>query len=240
MFLDQFIVTPGDNGHFGIDGVSHHAVNLLNSFMLLADFKDAVASGNGQYLSVLHKQLLVHFYSATGFNEYAIEMLINIMQTEILLSPAEAHRCMWAATVNWSGGPQKNVEIDLFQEVRNKDMKTMIKSMGANKTEKAIERASKAAGGVKKIVEAFEKQVAIHRRSSQHSHRSSDRDEMMILEDLRSLRPFHQVSGRKFDSFEGISHSPTSFDEEKFVAWIKKHKKNMLMHFPPPEENEEV
>ena len=31
----------------------------------------------------------------------------------------------------------------------------MIKAMGANKSEKAISRASKAAGGVKKIVEAY-------------------------------------------------------------------------------------
>jgi hypothetical protein len=30
--------------------------------------------------------------------------------------------------VNWSGGERKNVEIDLFQENRNKDMKAMIKT----------------------------------------------------------------------------------------------------------------
>ena len=47
--------------------------------MILADIKDAVATENGQHLSVLHKQLLVHFFSASGFNEYAIEMLVNIM-----------------------------------------------------------------------------------------------------------------------------------------------------------------
>ena len=53
----------------------------------------------------------------------------------------------------------------------------MIKSMGANKTEKAIQRSSKAAGGVKKIMEAFGKQVSIHRKSSSHSHKSSLEDE---------------------------------------------------------------
>lgn len=240
-FLDQFILTSEDEDPFGNDGVAHYAVNLLKSFMLLVNFKDAVASGNGQYLSVLHKLLLINFYSA-AYNEYAIEMLINIMQTEILLSPAEAHRCMWAATVNWRGGAKKNVEIDLFQEVRNKDMKTMVKSMGANKTEKAIQRASKAAGGVRKIVEAFEKQVAIHQKSSQHSHQASDRDEMLIGQDLRSLRPFQQVEGRKFQAFRGISHNPTSsLNEAKFVLWINNHKKNILMHFPSiPEEIEEI
>ena len=130
-FLDQYIFVADDEEDppFGNDGICSYSVNVLQSFMLLADFKDAVSSGNGDYLSILHKQLLVHF-SATGFNDYAIEMLTNIMQTQILLSEAEAHKCKWASTVNWSGGEGKNVEIDLFQENRNKDMKEMIKAMG--------------------------------------------------------------------------------------------------------------
>ncbi len=120
-------------------------------------------------------------------------------------------------------------------------MKSMIKAMGANKTQKAINRASKAAGGVKKIVEAFGKQVALHRKSSAHSHKSSAQDEKIILRDLRSLRPFQQVEERKFESFEDISYNPTSsLDEGKFVDWINNHKKNMLMHFPSAEENLDV
>ena len=45
--------------------------------------------------------------------------------------------------------------------------------MGANKTDKAIERASKASGGITKIVEAFEQQVNIAQKSATHSHKSS-------------------------------------------------------------------
>ena len=61
--------------------------------MLLADIKDAVATGNGQHLSILRKQLLVHFFVTGGFNEFAIEMLVNILQTQVLLSEAEAYHC---------------------------------------------------------------------------------------------------------------------------------------------------
>ena len=77
----------------GNDGICSYSVNVLQSFMLVADFKDAVFfSGNDNYLSILHKQLLFHFFSVTGFNDYAIEMLTNIMQTQILLSEVEAHK----------------------------------------------------------------------------------------------------------------------------------------------------
>ena len=231
-FLEQYVFIEDDQA-FGTDSVCHYSVSLVKSFMILADIKDTVATGNGQHLSVLHKQLLVHFFSASGFNEYAIEMLVNIMQHQILLSPAQAHQCMWAATVNWSGGYGKNVEIDLFLENRNKDMKAMIKSMGANKSEKAIHRASKAAGGV---VDAFEKQVSMHRKSSSHSHKSSSQDEKIAVTDLRSLRPFHQVNERKLESFKNISYD---FDEKKFVGWINNHKRNMLLHLPSEENDNE-
>lgn len=241
-FLDKYIFVSETDGNppFGSDGICQYAVNVMKSFIILADFKDAVATGNGEHLSTLRKQLLKHFFSASGFNEYAIEMLVNVMQSQILLSKAEAHQCKWAATVNWNGGQEKNIEIDLFQENRNNDMKTLIKSMGANKSDKAISRASKASGGVKRIVESFEKQVHLHRRSSLHSHKSSTHDEVMIQADLRNLRPFKQEDGRTFESFANISHDPiASLDKQKFQAWIEKHKKNILMHFPVLEDVDE-
>ena len=66
-----------------------------------------------------------------GFNAYAIEMFINIVQNEVLLSEAESHQSTWAATANWKGGSGKNIEIDILQENRNKDIKGDIRAMGA-------------------------------------------------------------------------------------------------------------
>ena len=63
--------------------------------------------------------------------------------------------------------------------------KKTIKAIGANKSENAISRASQACTGVRKIVESFEAQVNIHRKSSAHSHQSALNDEKIILEDLR-------------------------------------------------------
>ncbi len=230
-FLDEYVF---ENKEIPTtDGVSCYAVNILRSFLLLADIKDAVSTGNGEYLSVLRKQLLAHFFSTSGFNEYAIEMFINILQCNVLLSETEAHRCKWAATVNWKGGAGKNIEIDLFQENRNCEMKKLINSMEANKTETAIGRASKASGGVTKIVEAFESHVNMRQKSSAHSHKSSAEDERVIIKDLRATRPFRKEDDRLFQSFAGISHEPVHpFDKEKFKEWIDRHTRNILMHYP--------
>ena len=238
-FLDEFVFHSGEevsdedtSDSNGADGVWCYGVNIIKCFMLLLDFKDAVSTGNGDHLSILRKQLLIHFFSTPGFNQFAIEMLVNTLQCEVLLSKAEAHRCKWAATVNWKGGSGKNIEIDLFQENRNCEMKKLIGSMGANKTKKAIERASKASGGVTKIVEAYEQQVNIQPKSTMHSHKSSTNDETVISTDLRSVRPFQKQDGRAFESFVNISANPTSsFDQVKFNTWIERHKKNILMHY---------
>ena len=241
-FLDQYVFIDQEEvfDHDTADRVTCYAVNTLKSFLLLADFKDAVATGNGQHLSILRKELLMHFFSTTGFNEYAIEMFVSILQSEVLLSEAEADHCKWAATVNWKGGAGHNIEIDLFQENMNREMKQLIRSMGANKSEKAISRASKASGGVKKIVESFNEQVNVHKRSSTHSHKSSVEDERVIFDDLRALRPFRQVEGRSFDSFSKISHEPThTFDKTKFHKWIARHKSNILVHRTVLEDDEE-
>ena len=241
-FLDEYIFQADNKEDLSVptDGIWCYGINILKSYLLLADIKDAVATGNGEYLTIIRKQLLVHFFATPGFNEFAIEMLINILQCHVLLSQAEAHRCKWAATVNWNGGAGKNIEIDLFQENRNCEMKKLIKAMGANKTEKAIGRASKASGGVSKVVEAFESQVRMTRKSSSHTHKSSTADEVSILHDLRTLRPFKIEDDRNFESFVGISHNPThSLDKIKFSEWIERHKKNILLHYPASDDTEQ-
>lgn len=237
-FLDTHIFLLS-NDEATYDGIHSYSLNLIISYMILADFKDAVSSGNGEYLATLHKQLLVHFFSVPGFNTYAIEMLISIVQNEILLSQAEAHKNKWASTANWKGGPGKNIEIDLLQENRNRDIKSLIKHMGANKTDSAINRISKASGGMRNIIDAFDHQVDRHPRSSSHSHMSSSEDEEKIMADLRVVRPFRHTAGRSHGSFSGILSDPLNdFNQEEFDKWLAKHKKNIVMHFPV-ESNEE-
>ena len=217
-FVDEFVFQAtahsdeemsADNDEDGdvSDGVLNYSLNLIKSFMVLLDCKQAVASGDGEHLAIIQKQML-YFSSVSGFNSYVIEMLISTIQNAVLLSPAEAHQCKWAALANWKGGRNRNIEIDLLQENRNKDIKGLIHLTGANKTERAIDRVSRAAGGVCKIVDVFEAQASVRRRSSTHLHKSSADDECKILADLQKVKPFSQIPGRSHKSFMGISSDP--------------------------------
>jgi hypothetical protein len=131
-------------------------------------------------------------------------MLINVVQNMVFLSPAQSHQCIWASTANWKGGAQRNVEIDLLQENRNRDLKKLIKEMGANKTDKAIDNASRAVVGARKIAENFDYMVYREAMSSSHSHASSLKDESKVLSDLRILKPFSIQPNGKHASFRKI------------------------------------
>ena len=221
--------------------MDHELFTVPSSILLLLiDFKDAVKEGNGKHLSILHKQLLWHFKSIPGYNVYAIEMLISIIQSEVFLSEAESNQVMWSGTVNWKGGDAKNIEIDLLQENRNKDLKNLIKSMGANKTTKAITRASKAAGGVRQIVENFDEKVELTRKSSAHKHRSDENDISIVLSDLRELKPFTYSQGRKYKSFPKIeADNLKSLNADDFESWLERHKNNLLISAPLQVDEEE-
>lgn len=154
--IDEFLTSEptGDD-----DFVMNYSLCVLKYFLLYYDFKEKGKEGNGERVETLHKQLLLHFKAFPGLNQYVIEMLISTIQNEVFLSEAEAHQCIWASTANWKGGASKNIEIDLLQEVRNKSIKKSIRTMGPNKTDKAIQNASRAYGGQQKITENFDAQV---------------------------------------------------------------------------------
>ena len=234
-FIDQFLITPPINDHeeSSQDFVNNYSVCLLKYYFLFIDFKDAVKEGNGARLATLHKELLSHFKALPGFNNYAIEMLINIVQNDVFLSESEAHQCIWASTVNWTGGAGKNIEIDLLQENRNKSLKKSIKSMGSNKTDNAINKSSRASGGEDKIGENFDVQIKRATQSSPHSHRSTAADESIVMADLRVVKPFSRVPNRMHDSFPDILPDPlVTIDHTELDNWLARHKRNLLLDAP--------
>ena len=241
-FIDEFLLGKvTDNDSDNNDFVRNYSICLLQYFFILHDIKDAVHEGNGERLATLHKQLLLHFKSVPGFNTYAIEMLINIVQNKLFLSPAQSHQCIWASTANWKGGAKRNIEVDLLQENRNKDLKNLIKGMGANKTDKAIDTMSRAVGGTKKIVENFDFMAHREAKSSSHSHASSTKDEVKVTKDLRALKPFSAQPNRKHASFCSIDSDPLgSLDQAKLNEWLQKHKKNLMLESPIEFDEEEL
>lgn len=92
--------------------------------------------------------------------------------------------------------------------------------MGANKTDKAIDCASRAAGRQRKIVENFEQQVGRGVQHSSHSHKSSATDGSKVCRYLRDLKPFDFVPNRNHDSFPDILADPWPTLNEEYNKWV--------------------
>ena len=221
------------------DLIREYSLCLLRLFFILVDLKRAVRIGDGDRLASLHKVLLKHFKSDGGYNSYAIEMFISILQNEVFLTEAQAHQTRWASTANLRGG-LNNLEIDLLQENLNREVKKGIKGMGANKTPKAIERLSRAAGGTMKIVKAVDSALGIKAKSSDHSHKTAVKDENIIISDLVGLRPFEYIENREHDGFpDASSDTLSTLDYKAFHEWLNSHKKNLLKRAPVDSSSED-
>ena len=164
-------------------------------------------------------------------------MLINILQCNVLLSEAEAHQCKWAATVNWKGGSGNNIEIDLFQENRNCEMKNSSSQWEPIRRKRPLGEQQGIRRSIKSCWSFWgsSKDASIVNTHPQ----VATTDEVLISRDLRALRPFQKEDGRHFESFVDIHHDPThSLDQAKLKEWIERHKNNILLHYPLSDESE--
>ena len=91
-FIDEFLI-PGptndpedSSSEVPQEYVKNYSLCVSKYYFIYFDFKDAVKEGNGESIATLHKTLLTHFKSLQGFNPYAIEMLISVIQNEVFLS----------------------------------------------------------------------------------------------------------------------------------------------------------
>ena len=100
--------------------------------------------------------------------------------------------------------------------------------MGANTTKKAVERLTKASGGKRKIFGNFANVSKVAPQSPSHTHKSSEKDEELVRQDLRRLRPFKKTPGRFHPSFtERYAHPLVKVDYVELYSWLKGHMQNI-------------
>ena len=94
--------------------------------------------------------------------------------------------------------------------------------MGANKTEKAIIRASKAIGKTSSIVNNFDKITDVKASSQEHSTAAITKDRDTILQVLNSNHIFKEIQGRKHETFAKLNTSiMTKVKENDMKEWIE-------------------
>jgi len=210
------------------DYVRNYALMSIFLTVLVLQMKDTAKEADGDRNLINQKLLLTVFKSVNAYSKYAIEMFTSVIQVECLLSPRLSEEFKWGYFSSWRGGEGKNMEDDLVQEISNRVSKEIVQRLGANKTIGIITNISKAANGIKAILENFDEDIGKHKQSVQHSRPKSENDEIHMIRDIIKLDPFSYSSGRHHDSFPNIKRSPMRYlNIVEFHKWLKRRVKDI-------------
>ena len=103
--------------------------------------------------------------------------------------------------------------------------------MGPNKNINSISKICRAANGIKEIVENFDKELEMHKRSVQNKSKKSMDDELEMIQDILTIRPFTYLSQRSHASFPDIKRSPLLYlNITEFHKWLDRHKQEITLH----------
>ena len=95
-----------------------------------------IKAGDISRLTIAMKRLLPTFVGLSSYrSKYAIECVNFLTKTEFVLSEREAVRVKLAAFVNTVGKPGQNKAADMQQENNIKMVKTVLRGLGAGKTD---------------------------------------------------------------------------------------------------------
>ena len=207
--------------HSDFDHILEYAKETLSLGLLFLEFKDAVKEGDGTRVLRCWKYFLLLFH-ASGHSNYGLEALYFLTQYNFVLPPRLAEQMIWGRFVNYEGKKGHNVSADLHMEHMNRLCKDSVSHLGANKTPQAIVKVGKALGGLKAILNHYDKLMGINTCSS-HTRRSDNEDLKKVVAELIENKVFVADPGRKHDSFPKLicNQLLMSTNQEHLKAWMK-------------------
>ena len=123
------------------------------------------------------------------------------------------------------------MEEDLCHEITNKVAKGMIQTLGPNKTLPSIGEVTKAASGVKTIIDNYDTETNVGEHSVQHQKLNVIKEEKSMVNDLLKMKPFVLQTGRKHASFPDIQRTPfKNLDNDEFSKWLLQCRNEFPVH----------
>lgn len=133
---------------------------FLQWYFVILTFKDAIKEGDSDRTNITLKFCIPIFFSHSILSKYLEECVDYILKTEVLLTENLAMKVRYGSFVNLTGYKGEKKAADLQKENEVLVLKELIRGLGSNKTEKAIDIITKAAPVIQDIVDNFDKMSA--------------------------------------------------------------------------------
>ncbi|XP_062567378.1 uncharacterized protein LOC134229640 isoform X2 [Saccostrea cucullata] len=210
------------NSHETTDDIQNYSLQLLMWYIHFCEFQDGIREGDPFRTNINLKRMIPFFYSHSDRSKYAVECIDYILKTEVLLPQHTAMRVRLGSFVNPHGKKGGNKPADMQQENNILVLKDVIKGLGANKTTKAMERASAAAPVVAETVENYMNSIGCVSRSGKHNTKDNLEDVKLLVQLLSRLDPFSVIDNRKMNFYSGFRKNPFSAISSDFNSHLFK------------------
>lgn len=213
------------------DDMYNYQCSCLEYGMIVLNFFGAIKEGDGKRIVRCWKFQLPYLRNDPGSTKYSLEALNLVFQENALLSPRDAHRLMWNRSVCSKPGHGNNIPLDLSLEFHNRLLKEVVKKLGPNANNpKSIDRYCRAVDGTKVVIENFDKEISLAKRSGIHVKTSIVHDLHKIVAELVSQKAFVWSPSRAYYYYSNFRTSLLeNLDMQDMFKWINKHKKNILL-----------
>ena len=204
------------------DNVYAYAKQVLSLGCIYLEYSDAIREGDGDRVLRCFKYLLPMFITS-GRKNYSIEFFHTIANHSFVLSPRLSEELLWSRFINVHGIHGHNIPIDLHMEHLNRLVKESIRDLGANKTQRSLERVGRALGTVSPVLTNFDKDNEVTSKSSINKEASICKDTNMLISELLKYEVFKEHGDRthvQFPKPKDILHQIT---KDSFKKWIFEH-----------------
>ena len=212
------------------DNVYAYSCETLSLGLLFHEFKDAIKEGDGDRVLRVWKYLLLLFI-ASNRTSYSIEALTLLSQYHLVLAPHLAEQLKWSRFTNIQGFSGHNISCDLHMEHLNR---LTIEGLGANKSEKAIQRTGKAIGTLTSTLDKFDAVNNVPAVSGHHTVRSCEKDLSKVIDQLVKSQVFDLKPGRKHKSFPNMkANCIRNLSEKELKEWMINRYATVLFESKP-------
>jgi hypothetical protein len=161
-------------------------------------------------------------YTHSSKAKYTMELMRYLAHQIALWSNKQGKLIFYRSFVNTSGGLDTSVPNDLAMEYLVKEYKRAIKHMHSGKTDRNVDRHSAGLSGISDVSKQYDSVSKTIVRCTTHKRQSSDFDELEIISDLRSVRPFSFVMGRQNIGIRVNRSSFAGIQLNEFLQWISR------------------
>lgn len=217
---NQQTVRSQNNG----DDVYNYGVLVMELGLMFLEFQEVCKTPDRARLMTVLKCMMMMFKTVNNNSKYALEILRFLCFHQSSYSLQTSYQSIHGLFVNTQGRLDSSIPADLHMEHMVQKTKSMLKSLGSNKTPEIIMKRSKALAGMDAISHQYDTDTSVILRSHRHKLKSAKDDELKMMQDICEVHPFKHTPGRSFEFFKGLT-SPLLFsvDAEKYKAWVQHH-----------------